>query len=83
MTACLNADQEIETIPDKGRMSLIAGLDFPLEYGTGTWDWNIEMPRPHLSGPRPLHKPRSQVCSSLCASERSFDFVIAIFLLRT
>ncbi len=40
------------------------------------------MPRPHHSGPWPLHKPRSQVCSSLCASERSFDYVIAIFFIK-
>ena len=25
----------------KTRVSLIAGLDFPLEHGTGTWDWNV------------------------------------------
>ena len=24
------------------RVSLIAGLDSPLERGTGTWDWNVE-----------------------------------------
>ena len=22
-------------------MSVIAGLDFPVEHGTGTWDWNM------------------------------------------
>ena len=22
-------------------VSLIAGLDSPLEHGTGTWDWNV------------------------------------------
>ena len=24
-------------------MCLNTGLDFPLEYGTGTWDWIIEL----------------------------------------
>ena len=25
----------------RGRVSLIAGLDSPLEHGTGTWDWIV------------------------------------------
>ena len=26
-------------------MSLIAGLDSPLEHGTGTWDWIVRLER--------------------------------------
>ncbi len=58
---------------DSGLMGgvLIAELDFPLDVGiergtglfTGTWDWNILIPRPYQFRAMPIH---SQVWLSYC-----------------